>query len=594
MRSILFVFTFLFVREFAIAQALFTHLPKPLELISRDKSNYGNFSVEGRSIVPLIIRSVVSEQNTGIIVESYTVRVNAQESFAFQHRIPACLKEYQLEVFATHMDSTELRMQFIQGLLAGDFYIVAGQSNAESAGGFDFSTYDSTYSTDYIRALGANFNWATSLSANTTYNYSLEDDCKFGKASCFYFANGSTAFSGIWPLKLQSRLAKQTGIPNCFVNGAVGGSSISRNMASHIPSLPDSLHCGDSANKAYEILPYDRVFKKLSANNAVAGVKGIFWYQGETDGNYTKDTALLYPAKFRKLRTSWKSDYPALEKIFVLQLNVGCAGNYLHLIREYQRRFPEEFEDVVTMSTVGAPAEDRKEDICHYTQKGCERIADKLVPLVKNYIYGGRESGADFLPANVVKVYYSKIDQICIEFDKNVISEQSETYATPEIKTIQLKDYFYKEDLLPLALESLESEGNRIFLNLVSDQLLVRRLSYLPLSFSNIPSVYAGPWIRTENNPELGAYAFAEFPVSADLLPALVVYPNPAKDQLEVFVNGTSPDGFQIFDSQGNLVGSQKSKKKRYTVDISALQQGIYFLKVLFGHSYSTRKIVVE
>ncbi len=576
------------------AQVSFTTFPESFRLFARDTDNFGRFKVEGLSFFSGKIHSLLLEQDSGKALEDFTVSVEAGKTFSIQHKIPARLSEFHLKVFMINTNSQEILVAEAKHLLAGDFYIVAGQSNAESAGDFDYSPYDSTYASAYIRALGANFNWATTLSANNTYNYSLADDCKFGKASCFYLACGSTAFSGIWPLKLQCRLAKETGIPNCFVNGAVGGSSISRNMASRIPSLPDSLRCGDPANTTSEILPYDRIFKKLYVNNAIAGVKGIFWYQGETDGNFTKDSAVLYPEKFRKLHASWKLDYPSLKKIFVLQLNVGCAGNYLHLIREYQRKFPEEFEDVVTMSTVGAPAEDRKGDICHYTQKGCERIADKLLPLVKNYIYGLRESDTDFLPANVEKIYYSKIDQICIEFDKNILSEQSQTYALPEIRTIELKDYFYKEDFFPLSVESLESRGNQIFLNLLPGQLLVRRLSYLPLSFSNIPSVYAGPWIRTADNPELGAYAFAEFPVSTELLQALVVYPNPAKDQLEVFVNGSSPDGLQMFDSEGNLVMSYKSKKKRYMLDISGLHKGIYFVKVLFGETYHTKKIVVE
>ena len=593
-RSAYHLFACLLITGFAFAQVQFLKLPKPLQLFARDSHNYGHFSVEGLALSPLFVRSVVSENMTGNIIQSFTAQVNAHNTFNFEHQIPACLKEYQLEVFITHGDSVETRIEHIQHLLAGDFFIVAGQSNAESVGGYASWAFDSTYSHPCGRALGANFNWATGRSDSNQIRYPLDKDCTFGRPSILLYASGATAFAGLWPLKLQYTLVQESGIPNCFVNGAIGGSSISENMASHIPSHPDSLRHSSDTSKKLLALPYDRIYKKLHTNNANAGVKGIFWYQGETDATHTRDTAEMYGSKFRKLHTSWKADYPNVKKIFVLQLNVGCAGEYLELIRETQRKFPTEYDDVVVMSTVGSGEDEKRDDMCHYTEQGCSRIADNLLPLAKKHIYDFDLEDASILPANIVKVYYTQPGQICLEFDKPIMIEESKLYSAFDSSLVYLKDYFYKNKDEAVKVESLENKNNKVFLNLKSTEVTIKKLSYLPRSFTNIPSGYVGPWILNESNPHLGAYAFAEFPVQTELLETVLVYPNPAKNQIEILVKEGGRYTVELFDTFGKKQQTLTSNLPHCYFNIESLPMGIYFLKVEHIHGSELKKIIVE
>lgn len=593
-RSAYHLFAYLLITGYAFAQVQFLKLPKPLQLFARDNQNYGHFAIEGVALSPLSVRSIVSENITGLIVQSFTSQVNEQDTFIFQHHIPACLKEYQLEIFITPRDSMERRVEHVQHLLAGDFFIVAGQSNAESVGGYGSLVFDSTYSHPCARALGANFNWATGRSDSNRIKYPLDKDCTFGRPSILLYASGATAFAGLWPLKLQYNMVQESGIPNCFVNGAIGGSSISENMASRIPSHPDSLRHSSDTSKKLLALPYDRIYKKIYVNNANAGVKGVFWYQGETDATHTRDTAELYGVKFRKLYTSWKADYPNIKKVFVLQLNVGCAGEYLELIRETQRNFPLEYEDVVVMSTAGSGEDEKRDDMCHYTEPGCSRIADNLLPLTKKHVYDFDLDDASILPANIQKAYYTRPGQICLEFDKNVIVEDSMIYGAFDSSMVYLKDYFYKNKDEAVKIDYLEHEDKRLFLNLKSTEVIVKKLSYLPRSFTNIPSGYVGPWILNENNPRIGAYAFAEFSVQTDLLDGVLVYPNPAKNQIEILVKEGGRYTVTLYDAIGRQFRTVTSYLPHSYFHLESVAPGIYFLKVEHTRGFDIKKIVVE
>lgn len=576
------------------AQIQFVSLPANLQLFPRDENNFGHFEVKGISAFKAKIRSVVSKKSSGEIIETFAAEVSEGKSFLFQHRIPAMLEEFTLEIFAKDTGYSEHLVRKVNDLLAGDFFIVAGQSNAESVGGYGSRVFDSTYSHACARALGANFNWATGRSDSNRIKYPLDKDCTFGRPSIHLYASGATAFAGLWPLKLQYNMVQESGIPNCFVNGAIGGSSISENMASHIPSHPDSLrHSSDTAKKLLA-LPYDRIYKKIHANNANAGVKGVFWYQGETDATHTRDTADMYATKFRKLYTSWKADYPTIKKIFVLQLNVGCAGEYLDLIRETQRNLPTQYEDVVVMSTVGSGEDEKRDDMCHYTEQGCSRIADILLPLAKKHIYDFDLPDASILPANIVKAYYTKPGQICLEFDKNVMIEDSRMYSVFDSSMVYLKDYFYKNKDESVKVESLESENNQVFLNIKSTEIIVKKLSYLPRSFTNIPSGYVGPWILNENNPDIGAYAFAEFPVETELLEALLVYPNPAKNEIEILVKDGGHYKVTLYDAFGRQFRTTTSYLPHSYFYLESVVPGIYFLKVEHARGFDIKKIVVE
>ena len=69
------------------------------------------------------------------------------------------------------------------------------------------------------------------------------------------------------------------------------------------------------------------------------------------------------------------------------------------------------------------------------------------------------------------------------------------------------------------------------------------------------------------------------------------VYPNPANDNLNINVNGSYK--YQLINSLGQVVRSGKANNKT-VINVSELNQGIYFLSITAGNQVSIQKVVVE
>lgn len=597
MRALLKIFLFCLATYKLPAQIEFSKLPQYLQLFARDSANYGHFEVQGYSPFAGTIRTLVSEMTGSIVVESYSLQVKSYETFTLQHKIPACLKQYQLEIFLKENGKPEHREKRVLGLVAGDFFIIDGQSNAECPSRESTKQHDSLYYSPFTRAIGSSFAVATALSPDLTYPLqSINRDCDFRRPSSNPYIEGDFGFSGIWPIELQYELVKASSIPNCVVNGSQGGTLIRQHLASHTPSLADSLVHSTGPYYKPQAFLYDRIYKKLLANDAVKGVKGIFWYQGESDGNAALDSSLSYEQKFKKLYTSWKADYPSLKKIMVMQLNLGCGGDYHNVIREIQRTFPQHYPDVAVMSSVGSPYTDRDPDACHYRIEGYSRIAKKFVPLAKKYIYDIPLDEKNILPANIQRAYYSDINQICVEFDKNIIVQDSCIYNKPLAGVAYIKDYFFKTLSKAIRVNSISSEANKIFLNLDFSETKITKLSYLPAIFSNIPSLYAGPWIFTQVNPELGAFAFTEFPVEKwGVQENVFIFPNPAHDKISLRFKENGPYDIWLYNLYGNLILSTRIQETENVLNLESQISGIYVLRVRSSTGeFSSVKIVID
>lgn len=577
-----------------VSQVHITSFPKDLQFFARDTDNFGRFEIRGISGSSVTLKTVISKSSNAEITDTIFTAVNVGGTFTIHVKIPSQLEEFNLELYAIQSPLSDTLLKRARYLVAGDFFIVAGQSNAESNGDLRLSSYDSMYKHSCNRAIGANFSWATGRTNQNIDRISLTEDCLFGRPSVLFWADGNIGFTGVWPLKLQYQMAVESGIPVCFVNGSIGGSRISENQASHTPSLPESLrHSNDTLSNKLA-LPYDRMFHKLYVNQAIKGVKGIFWYQGESDGNFTKDTALNYDAQFEKLLRSWKSDYPNLKKIIVLQINVGCAGNYLNMIRETQRKLQDKYAEVVVMTTVGSDQDDRATDLCHYTLKGYEKIVENVLPLVKKHIYGQTISDDLIMPANIRKAYYTSRNQMCLEFNKNILCQLSTEYELPKRGVAYLKDYFYDEHQKTVLIESIEQKNNFIYLNLEALQAKIKLITYLPLMFTTIPSGYAGPWILNAENTRIGAYSFDAFPVETPFNFETILYPNPAQQTCEIRYETSGGFFYQIIDLFGKPILSGETSENSILVNLETLISGVYLVQITHRTGIVSTRLVVD
>jgi len=282
-------------------------------------------------------------------------------------------------------------------------------------------------------------------------------------------------------------------------------------------------------------------------------------------------------------------------------LNTGCGGENLGLIREIQRRLPQTYNHEVVMSTVGNSLSDRSPDQCHYTVQGYSRIAEKLFPLVKKHIYDFPLSDELILPANIKKAYYTNTKQICLEFDKNIIIQQECIYPLPDSGKAYLKDYFFEQNKHPIGVSELETKSNKLYLNLSNSDHQVEKITYLPEVHSRIPSLYSGPWILTENNPQLGAYSFFEFPVEPPTIEEIpvqeeevLVFPNPGIDNFTIRFRQQGQHFIALFDIYGNRILDFESFDPEINLDTYTFSSGAYLLKVEGEGVHFTRKIIVK
>jgi hypothetical protein len=114
------------------AQVLFTKLPRYLQMFPRLQKNYGECYFNGIALDSLSMLSVLSEHNTGKHQETIKFTLKKNEPFNIVHKVPAKLCEYDLTIYTCQPDSTWKIETTIKNLVAGDFFIVNGQSNAES------------------------------------------------------------------------------------------------------------------------------------------------------------------------------------------------------------------------------------------------------------------------------------------------------------------------------------------------------------------------------------------------------------------------------------------------------------------------------
>lgn len=570
------VLLFLCLFNTGYSQIKFSDIPANLQFLPRNAQNTGSFTVSGKytGSVYHSLRSTINDSN--VVLENNLIAFDAQGYFSVTHTLSAQLKEYRLKIYLKN-DTSEILYKTVSGLVCGDVILITGQSNATAALDLPLAaTYDSLYSNSFCRVLG----WGADIAVFDSIPISSE--LEYNRPTCIYWKKG---FTGSWGMKLQNDLANETGVPVCMLNGARSGEPITHWFPSHTPSNPDTLDY---------FLPYDRLFAKLHLSNLKNFAKAIIWYQGEADGALAADTAKKYIHKFTQLYNAFKKDYPKLEHITVVQINTGCGGVNNGIIANQQRQLQGRWPDVSVITTVGSEWQERTPDECHFTAYGYSQLANKILPLLKKYVYGFKLSENDILPPFIVNAISTSANQICLIFDKNITFQNSViTYG----QEIFLKNHFYKPNYLPLDITSVISDENKLFLNFTGSQLLPDKITYLPPNYNSISTLYVGPWIYNESST-IGAASFFEFPViksNFSIENEIIVHPNPAESFVNVTINNPDPvtSLITLIDTHGKIILQKVTDKTEVNLDIRELSSGVYFLRVSNQSMVTTKKIVV-
>ena len=300
----------------------------------------------------------------GTIVETYIQDLeyfNDIANFNFQIPILAELAKYRVKIFA-YVDGQEFIIKDIDDLVAGDVYVVQGQSNAAA---LSYSGSSSLYQDEYLRVYSGGYRNSSGL---------LNDDQ-------WYYAQGdgnedSGGNAGQWGLALAKMIKDQLDIPIAIFNGADGGKPIS------FFERPVDYTSSTDSN-------YGRLFYRLNKTGLKNYVRGILWSQGEADSFSNGLSTEQYKSSFETLMSYWQDDYPNIQNYFIFQTrdcDCGTISSGRKKIKEAQRLVALENENVFIMPTTGMQVHT---DNCHFPfYNGYEKFALRIFPVVMTEIYG--------------------------------------------------------------------------------------------------------------------------------------------------------------------------------------------------------------
>jgi len=341
-------------------------------------TNLAEISISGEVTVGNIQSIELRIFRENILVETFTNSLSFAgniDDFSFIYNLLAERANYKFELYSYDGNQYEL-VKNSSNIVAGDAYIIDGQSNAEAR---IFNGSSSNYIDSFIRVYG------TGVSSTSQPWHIAQGD---GNRT----TNGNT---GQWGLVMANLITTETNIPVAIFNGAHGGTAI-------------SFHKRNDANPTDVSTNYGRLLHRLELTNLTDAVRGILWYQGESD--WSKSQA-YYETSFDALYEDWKTDFPNVEQFYTIQVRSGCGVGPTQMIniQEALRKQSSEKSDMKLMVTKGIATNG-----CHYSfENGYKILGTRLANLLLNDLYYENNPDAEapiIESATIVKSDPSKIE----------------------------------------------------------------------------------------------------------------------------------------------------------------------------------------
>lgn len=452
--------------------------PRTLQFYARDSQDSANVLFSGSVLTTGFDSMYVETYRNNLLWKRKAVKLNyfvGIASFSIGQKIKAELSEYKFKLYIkTGVTNTLLKTA--DSVVCGDAYIVCGQSNSHP------TDPAATYQNEFCRSFGvqtANYNENPYNPADTAWGFSKAD------GSVYYWSGPYNV--GIWALQLQKMIKETYGIPTCIINGGRASSTIEMNLR-------------NNNNQTDLSSIYGKTLYRVQKAGLTNGIKGIFWYQGESNGNSTWQN---YSVNFATLYNSWKSNYPSFKKIFLFQVRPCCSEQYASQLREIQRKLPETYPDIELIATAGASHYTG----CHYIYPGYIEIADMVFKPVSKAFYAISDT-TDMRPPNIRAAYFTKADkkEIAILFWNSRVS-----YWPADTLGQSMKNYFYLDGAIGNVAGGTIS-GDTLKLQLINSSSATR-ITYLPTVWNHDDSlIYEGPFLR--NSKKIGALSFHDYPIA--------------------------------------------------------------------------------
>ncbi|ULQ58443.1 T9SS type A sorting domain-containing protein [Flavihumibacter rivuli] len=311
--------------------------------------------------------------NTSTIVLAYQ---NNKASYLFKETITAELHSYSFELLGS-TGTNETLIQAATNVVAGDAYIIEGQSNAVANNRTspytvenDANTITNAPQRAFVRVWGSG-----SQTASYTKAWFV------GNGNSWYENDGNT---GQWGMRLASNLAGAQNIPIALLNGAHPGESI-------------AFFQRNDANPTDPSTNYGRLLKRTEEAGLKNKIRGIIWYQGESDAqgvlSSNQMTTAQWKQMFRQLYQDWKTDYPKVSQVYIIQTRFGCgitSRDGALQIQEAQRQLAVEipYVKIMTTNNLDHLMDGGSINYCHFAfEKGYKQLGDWLTNLLRRDLY---------------------------------------------------------------------------------------------------------------------------------------------------------------------------------------------------------------
>lgn len=346
---------------------LLSKAPKDAQLFQRSlETNQGKATLSGK--VPATSGYELLElrlYQEGILLDALPRPLDFSTAdtldFTLEVPIPAICKNHRLELWGRQKNTGGyIQERVFHDLVAGDFFIINGQSNAIASASPFPEDLD-----PFTRSWYQPFGWGPL----------------------------NLSFPGQWGGRLARQLRDSLDIPIAIFNGATGGVNILSYLRND--QNPDEGNYG-ALRQRLEAAGYDRK------------IRAVLWYQGEADA--WGQPISYYNGNLKALQKAWIEDYQ-IEHLFLFQMRYRSCSSPLPIVLEAQRQFALEDTLASVMSTTNAA-----HDSCHYEYyEGYQSLGARMANLVLHTLYG--KNITDALAPNPKKawLYHKKRIAIAVE-----------------------------------------------------------------------------------------------------------------------------------------------------------------------------------
>ncbi len=545
-------------------QIQLSEAPQHYQLVARDLAdNKGKVRYQGDPGLYDELRLEVYRNNQ-LIQTLYDM--TPQAAFLFEVEIPAELANYEFRLTGA-VNGLEYPEAGACSVVAGDAYIIQGQSNALASAPYDPENMIDHAYRHHRNAFVRNFGKKHANDTLLIWHRELDDDNPFAGPA-----------SGQWGLVLGEKIVKEHGIPVAILNGAISGISLDS-------MLPNPLDHADQSKS------YGRFLHRVNRSGLANDIRGLLFFQGETNaaGGFW-DSAQEYQLKFQSLDAAWEQEFPAIERKYLFQIRPGLywAGATLNTclqIAEAHRMIAETNPDWQIMSSTGM-----NHDSSHYHyQNGYQRAGEDIYRLLATDLYD-QPNANDVFPPAPDSAWFANADHTELVLR---LRHAGDTYTwTPGWEgDLRLEAQFNTP------VTGAHMEGDLLVLTLQDSP----HSSFTGLSHTSHPG---GSEVAVKNARGIGMLLFYNFPVSpfedvsktvevAENKGNPLVFPNPSAGQFQIdwVSQGGKVFDAAAYDMQGRLIWEGKDLRMPFSIDAASWPSGKYVLRLAHESGWSSAQL---